>query len=81
MNLSISKTGVQVVLSIILMFTLLATSILLKIGALSLGLAIMVWATLNVEGFYPKPNKKVQAVWLGILGGLTLIVLGVYVLA
>jgi len=80
MNLSISKTGVQIILSILLVCTLLATSIFLKIGALFLGLAIMVWATLKVEGFYPKPNKKAQVAWLGILGGLTLIVLGVYVL-
>lgn len=80
MNLSVNKTGVRVVLSIILMFTLLATSIFLKIGALCLGLSIMVWATVKVEGFYAKPNKKAQVAWLSVLGGLSLIVLGIYIL-
>jgi hypothetical protein len=81
MNLSITKTGIHTVLSLMLMVSLIASSLYMKLGALLIGLAIMVWATAKVEGFYTKPNKKAQAVWLGILGGLTLLVLAIYNLA
>jgi hypothetical protein len=81
MNLSITKTGVGTILSIMLMITLIAPSLYVKLGALLIGLAIMVWATAKVEGFYTKPNKKSQVVWLSILGAMTLVLLAIYILA
>lgn len=81
MNLSITKTGINAVLSIMLMITLIAPSPYLKFGALLIGLAIMVWATVKVQGFYTKPNKKSQVVWLSILCILTLVALTIYILA
>lgn len=81
MNLSITKTGVGTILSIMLMLTLIAPSLYVKLGALLIGLAIMVWATAKVEGFYTKPNKKSQVVWLSILSILTLVALTIYILA
>jgi hypothetical protein len=81
MNLSITKTGVGTILSIMIMLTLIAPSLYVKLGALLIGLAIMVWATAKVEGFYSKPNKKSQAVWLSILGALTILSLAFYIMA
>jgi hypothetical protein len=81
MNLSITKTGVGTILSIMIMLTLIAPSLYVKLGALLIGLAIMVWATAKVEGFYTKSNKKIQAVWLSILGALTILMVAIYISA
>jgi hypothetical protein len=81
MNLSITKTGVGTILSIMIMLTLIAPSLYVKLGALLIGLAIMVWATTKVEGFYTKSNKKIQAVWLSILGALTILMVAIYISA
>jgi len=66
-------------LIIILLFLLLSVSPYYKLGALLLDIAIMIWATLKVEGFYQKPDKKRQALRLSIIGGLAFLVLVIYI--
>ena len=81
MNLTITKNTVQGILIATMGFTLVIPSIFAKMGALILVVIVMVWATLKVEGFYPKPYKITQAIWLGILGSLTIIALSIYIWA
>tara|TARA_R110001599_G_C12266458_1_gene660895 strand:+ start:82 stop:327 length:246 start_codon:yes stop_codon:yes gene_type:complete len=78
MNLSITKAGVKITLIMILFFLAVSGSISFKVGALLLGITIMIWATFKVKGFYQKPDKKNQAFRLSIIGCLALLVLAFY---